>query len=98
MRRWLRVKDSKWADDPNLIDLGDDHSYRKVYFEGKFYGIDQRHKSKKNGSTCEGWIPLHGDSPNSWELVTEEPLTISPSLLCHCGDHGFIRNGRWEAV
>jgi hypothetical protein len=22
-------------------------------------------------------------------------LTISPSLLCGCGDHGFIRNGRW---
>ena len=31
-----------------------------------------------------------------WVVVQEEPLTISPSLLCkRCGDHGFIQNGRW---
>jgi hypothetical protein len=31
-----------------------------------------------------------------WEVVTWEPLTLSPSLLCReCGDHGFIREGRW---
>lgn len=31
-----------------------------------------------------------------WQVVQEEPLTISPSLLCkRCGDHGFIQNGRW---
>ena len=31
-----------------------------------------------------------------WTLESLDPLTISPSLLCLlCGDHGFIRNGRW---
>jgi hypothetical protein len=45
-----------------------------------------------------------------WQVQTWEPLTISPSLLCkmprfgpdnkaipgtECGDHGFIRGGRW---
>lgn len=31
-----------------------------------------------------------------WQVQSWEPLTISPSVLCSCGDHGFIRNGRWE--
>lgn len=44
-----------------------------------------------------------------WQVQSWEPLTISPSLLCkmpkfgpdgpipgtECGDHGFIREGRW---
>lgn len=38
-------------------------------------------------------IPLGG---NGWTLVSKEPLTISPSLLCRgCGTHGFITNGQW---
>lgn len=33
---------------------------------------------------------------NSWQVESREPLTLSPSLLCRaCGDHGFIRAGRW---
>lgn len=30
-----------------------------------------------------------------WQVQSWEPLTISPSVLCSCGDHGFIREGRW---
>jgi hypothetical protein len=30
-----------------------------------------------------------------WKVESWEPLTISPSVLCSCGDHGFIREGRW---
>jgi hypothetical protein len=31
-----------------------------------------------------------------WTVESLEPLTISPSVLCvTCGDHGFIREGRW---
>lgn len=33
-----------------------------------------------------------------WQVESWEPLTISPSVLCSCGDHGFIRNGRWEVA
>lgn len=29
-------------------------------------------------------------------LVAESPLHIEPSLLCFCGRHGFIRDGRWQ--
>jgi len=32
----------------------------------------------------------------TWNVESTEPLTLSPSLLCRlCGDHGFIRAGRW---
>lgn len=31
-----------------------------------------------------------------WDLVSEDPLHVEPSLLCRtCGDHGWIRNGLW---
>ena len=30
-----------------------------------------------------------------WQFQSQDPLTLSPSLLCHCGDHGFIQDGRW---
>lgn len=31
-----------------------------------------------------------------WELVSWEPLTFSPSLLClECKAHGFVREGKW---
>ena len=38
-----------------------------------------------------------------WQVVSLEPLTLSPSILCSpdkggCGLHGFIRGGRWESV
>lgn len=31
----------------------------------------------------------------TWTLQSLDPLTISPSVRCDCGDHGFIREGRW---
>ena len=57
----------------------------------------------KDGSECESVI--HFDLPEMakaglrdhvWKIEQWEPLTISPSLSCKaCGDHGFIRNGKW---
>lgn len=32
-----------------------------------------------------------------WLVRSWSPLTIEPSIKCGaCGDHGFIRDGRWE--
>ena len=54
------------------------------------------------GGWCEGVITF--DTPVArraipagpfWTVESWEPLTLSPSLLCHCGDHGHIRDGRW---
>lgn len=33
-----------------------------------------------------------------WQVESWDPLTLSPSILCDCGNHGFIRNGRWEVA
>lgn len=31
-----------------------------------------------------------------WRVESWDPLTLSPSLLCTtCGNHGFVREGRW---
>lgn len=38
------------------------------------------------------WIPADG----KWQVESLDPVTVSPSLLCPCGHHGFLRNGRWE--
>jgi len=38
-----------------------------------------------------------------WTVVSETPLTLSPSLVCDttrggCGLHGFVRDGHWFRV
>lgn len=30
-----------------------------------------------------------------WNVESMNPLTISPSVLCMCGDHGYVRDGKW---
>jgi len=43
-------------------------------------------------------VPMNDYVPadSKWQVESLDPVTISPSLLCPCGHHGFIRNGRWE--
>lgn len=61
-------------------------------------------------STPEG-VPHVGaitfDSPSArqrndkgpfWRVISFEPLTVEPSIQCKCGDHGFIREGRWVSA
>lgn len=53
--------------------------------------------------TCSGAVTF--DLPETshlaaddhrWRVVSWDPLTIEPSVLCRiCGDHGYIREGRW---
>ncbi len=52
----------------------------------------------KDGRWAVCWIDL--TSGKRHRLAQEEPLTVEPSILCPvgCGDHGFIRAGRWEAA
>lgn len=80
----------KWA---HLADL--------IREQGGRYGAIVSHK-KTDGSECEGGITFDTDLARAngtkaplWKVESWEPLTLSPSLLCNCGDHGFIRNGKW---
>lgn len=56
---------------------------------------------------CGGFV--HFDVPGvaevfsgrpRWTVVSWEPLTLTPSILCvvekgGCGDHGYITDGKW---
>lgn len=60
---------------------------------------------KPDGDECESGGFIHFDTADIrrvfgedhvWTVESWDPLTVSPSLLCKaCGDHGFIRAGRW---
>jgi hypothetical protein len=68
-----------------------------------FVGITDNHL-RDDGEWCGGYVrfknvPEALTAPSgvaNHELVTADPLTISPSLACRrCPSHGFIREGRW---
>lgn len=75
------------------------------------------HVRPDDGAYCEGAIIFDSSTMRRlnparprWQVLSWEPLTLTPSLLCkarrfgpdgpipgtECGDHGFIRGGRWE--
>lgn len=65
-------------------------------------GLIHAHSQPDNNEPCSGGIMF--DLPGVaeafpgrplWQLIQLEPLTVSPSLLCDCGHHGFIREGEW---
>lgn len=64
------------------------------------WGAIVRH-FRPDGGLCEGCITFDGEWQRKyctsplWSVESWAPLTVSPSLLCACGDHGFIREGKW---
>ena len=68
--------------------------------EGERLGIVEQHLDP-DGKPCSGYVGFEGHEQEMrphprWHVVSLEPLTLEPSLLCStCGHHGFIRNGRW---
>ncbi|HKO22519.1 MAG TPA: hypothetical protein VJX91_07675 [Candidatus Eisenbacteria bacterium] len=68
---------------------------------------------RADGTLCEGSIMFDLQGLREvfthrafWTVDKWDPLTLSPSLLCkallaggsECGDHGYIREGRWAPV
>ena len=84
-----------WAPDRKL-----NPQYDNIPDVGK-WGAIIRH-TKPDGTSCMGCITFDGPvqqrlaaSNPRWIVESWAPLSISPSLLCDCGDHGFIRNDKW---
>ncbi len=86
----------------DFTDIGHGVSYQfTTNRDGQRDGIIYRHPCtppNEQGS----WVAFRGrNDPNSpagsgWAVESEDPLTLSPSLLCMtCGHHGFIREGEW---
>lgn len=94
---WIRFAD--WEPD---LDLNPQYAHLVDQLPARVSGI-VRHElpGVSGGPYCEGAITL--DTPIArelfrgpfWQVESWDPLTLSPSLLCHCGDHGFIKQGRW---
>ena len=87
------------------LDLGDGHRIRFAVYEGEISGGDVQHPPVEGKCDGHGWISFEGrawarkfnGNLPSWKIESENPLTLSPSILCRgCGDHGHIRNGKWE--
>ncbi len=60
-----------------------------------YIGIAEFHRADVTGGWCGGYVYWSGPEARH-DLVSFDPLTIAPSLLCPtCGSHGFIRDGSW---
>jgi hypothetical protein len=70
-------------------------------------GITEHHLNERS-KWCGGYVNFSNvaeaalydakfGTTSKHELVSIDPLTISPSLQCrHCSSHGFIENGEWR--
>lgn len=82
--------------------LGHDTFFTKVFRGDEWVGIHEWHR--EGGQYAAGFIAFTGrtkpdwwaaDAP-TWEVLAEDPLTLSPSLACGmCPHHGFVRAGQW---
>lgn len=103
------IDKSQWPfTDPDLQlqDIGHDvYLSRVVDADGNWIGILEWHECPAMQNVNASGLSAGGvnfeNAPNSvkgprWHLVSGDPLTIEPSILCRtCGLHGWIRQGRW---
>lgn len=92
------------ADD--RLDLGDGHQIIFATYDGEVAGGNVMHAPVEGKCGGNGWVSFEGrkwhngfnaGTTPGWKVESDNPLTLSPSILCRaCGDHGFIRNGKWE--
>lgn len=84
-----------------VIDLGHDVKIMFTTRQGSNdrIGLIESHRAP-DGRECGGSVTFdvsgtEGLPGPRWTLVSLDPLTISPSILCGCGHHGFVREGAW---
>jgi hypothetical protein len=92
-------------------DLGQGHSFAWYSDEQGVFGLIEHHPpgpdAQSGARMCGGYVawrqpvPPNGHTAVNHQLIAGAPgeeasLTVAPSLLCRtCGNHGFIREGRW---
>lgn len=90
---------SRW--DPDLK-LNPQYEHLRDQLPVERFAAIVEHPRLDDGKPCASAI--HFDTPIArevdrgpfWQVQSWDPLTVAPSLLCmRCGDHGFIREGRW---
>lgn len=92
--------------DGEPVDIGHGVTITPAFDGEQVVGVHEGHLDPQ-GRSCMGWVPFEGTSwaqgfaddgvpITTWTVEQLDPLTISPSVLCRtCGNHGFIRDGRW---
>jgi len=84
------------------LDLGDGHWLDWSEWQGqRCGGIITHTTTKTETGFCSGafWLASftgyeHGHP--KWQMSgTFERPTLNPSFMCHCKDHGFVRDGKW---
>jgi len=96
---------STWPGNETVFSIGVDE-YADWELErgtGRRIGLHTWHWDQNAGHWCGGWLGftnVEGHIPRSkHELVSEDPLTVTPSLLCPtCQHHGWIRDGHWVSA
>lgn len=90
-----------WQPPTGAIDIGHGHRIVPSEYQGEPAGISEWHL-KSDGQWCSGWVSFKGSAwaknfpDTGWDVVQQEPLTLTPSILCRvCGSHGYITQGRW---
>jgi hypothetical protein len=78
--------------------LDEDHAYRLWFRTDSPHpaGLIESHQLP-DGRWCEGSIAFKGfgEGRPEWTVVLEDPLTLSPSILCRdCGHHFYIEGHR----
>lgn len=69
-----------------------------LFLEHKMPHDGSRHDGSRHDGSITFDLPgvreVFGPRP-VWQVQAWEPLTLTPSVKCSCGWHGFITNGRW---
>ncbi len=79
------------------LDIGHDHYLAYQYRDGQPVGALVWHPH--HGRIVAGgvhWVDVGAGPVWDAQHVGEPNITISPSIHCmDCGDHGFVREGKW---
>lgn len=87
------------------VDIGSGVTVRRTEdARGEWVGLIRVHPRRGGSGTCASAVAFdtpasraaHREGMPLHTVVSWDPLTLSPSLLCTaCGHHGHIRGGRW---
>lgn len=82
-----------------VVDLGGRHFALPIVDQGITVGYLWWHDcaTKLRGWS---WLGRSGGRHSGHRIESADPIHIEPSILCPsgCGDHGFVREGRWIAA
>lgn len=83
------------AGEQDVVDIGSRH-----FVAPYGAGFTWWHDCPAVAHVSWGWFgPVAPDRTSGHRIAVRAPLTVDGSLLCtDCGDHGFIRDGRWVAA